>query len=222
MIRYTRWGAGVLCALLALAVVVLAPHMTSAQPLTQAVGPIQGISGTQFNFQGNGFQPGEKIGFWLNSPSGVSIGSNSYITVADGNGQASWSWIAPNPAVTGYWSLVAVGIISKQAHIIPFQIQSTPDAPGTTMPEAAIQPTSGVPGTVLAFYGQNFKNHDRVTYWFNTPSQAIYSGNTIGTNGAGRADSSWTIPVNAQAGTWTIVIYGREAGLTYVVPFTVT
>lgn len=102
----------------------------SAGPIDTTVDanmiPMEGSAGTTFDFYSFGFDAKERVGFWLNAPDGsIESDDKAYVTTANGEGRADWSWSAPEDAMPGLWTLVARGVDSEyeQVFIIPITNQ---------------------------------------------------------------------------------------------------
>jgi hypothetical protein len=96
-----------------------------APPETSRVIDVQprvGPPGTLFQFVGRDFDGDEEIGYWLNAPDGRIISSRGYRADAD-DGDATWSWRAPEDAMRGRWQMVARGSDSNIERVIFFEVR---------------------------------------------------------------------------------------------------
>ncbi len=86
------------------------------------VSPTSGPPGTQFNFAADGFEDGERIGYWLNTPTGI-LADPGFFFDAEDDGDARWNWRAPSGVTPGVYEMVARGNESQVEHVIPFTIE---------------------------------------------------------------------------------------------------
>jgi hypothetical protein len=94
-----------------------------APGITGVVPPV-GVAGGTFTFYATGFQPGERVGYWLNVPTGAVLPLDDRHHYADGAGQFSVIWQSPAYVPTGTWQLVAQGTRSGVVQVLTFQISS--------------------------------------------------------------------------------------------------
>jgi hypothetical protein len=85
------------------------------------VAPPAAPAGASFAFFAIGFQHGERVGFWVNTPDGRVLGSDDYAVLAYRE-RADWTWQAPANAQPGTWQMVVRGQRSGVQHVIPFVI----------------------------------------------------------------------------------------------------
>jgi hypothetical protein len=80
-----------------------------------------GVGGTTFEFFSAGFEGGERVGYWANVPDGTVVAGSDYVTFANDEGRADWSWTAPEDAMPGLWTVVARGEASgyEQVFLVP-------------------------------------------------------------------------------------------------------
>lgn len=202
---------------------------------SQNVNPREGSFGTRFDFFATGFQAGEAVGYWATAPSGAVLASNNEV-YANENGRVDWQWVAPNDIEVGAWSIVAQGktsgtLRSLQIQIIAPAATAVPTAEPTAVPPAEptavptseppsnpdngqnVSPRFGSIGTVFNFYATGFKAGESVGYWATSPSGVtVPSNQEVIANSDGRADWSWSSPIDAESGTWLIVAQGKESG----------
>lgn len=101
---------------------------TPAQPaITASVNPPVGAPGTTFTFTANGYEEGERVGYWLTAPDS-SITRFDQELVGDGKGTITWTWTAPADAPRGLWQMVARSSQSDKVqndvqHIVRFTVQ---------------------------------------------------------------------------------------------------
>jgi hypothetical protein len=87
------------------------------------VEPRSGAAGTTFAFAATGFAAGERVGYWLNAPTGAVIAIDDYDHYANGDGRFDARWGALADAAPGTWQLVAQGATSGVLHVIAFDIR---------------------------------------------------------------------------------------------------
>jgi len=241
-----RWRSVRLVSILALTLLVMVgiitvPHMAGAmyqafENSTLSVEPAIGNPGTDFTFSAGGFKAGEAVTFWANDPSTLVHSSEDSSTAADSTGQVAWNWTAPAPALDGQWSMVAEGTSSGVQQVIFFKIENgtvteqTPievdaeESPqGDPETNAYADPQSGTPGTVFTFYASGFDDNERVSYWANDPSLTVYSenGNHVGADN-GTVSWSWTAPLDAVNGQWSMVAEGMESHVQRIIIFEIS
>jgi len=107
---------------------VLSFQVTDA-PGSPAVGitgvvPAVGGVGSTFTFYATGFKAGERVGYWLNAPTGAVLPLDDGDHYADGSGQFSVMWQSPSYAPAGTWQLVTQGTRSGIVQVLTFQISS--------------------------------------------------------------------------------------------------
>lgn len=90
---------------------------------TTSVTPSVGTLGTTFVFAAAGFHDGERIGYWLNAPTGGILPLDDLRHYADQNGRFELQWTAPPFAATGKWQLVVQGTSSGIGYVIPFEVR---------------------------------------------------------------------------------------------------
>jgi hypothetical protein len=88
-----------------------------------SVGPAAGGAGTTFVFAAYGFAPGERVGYWLNMPTGSVMKLDDSTHYADTDGEFNLSWLAPAGTAPGEWQLVAQGSQSGVLQIVAFEIR---------------------------------------------------------------------------------------------------
>lgn len=91
---------------------------------TPAVGvtPGRGRAGTLFRFFAEGLQGREGVIFWVNRPDGRAEKATPE-KVGVNDGRVDWSWIAPDDAPPGQWSMVVRGVSSGIERVVLFEIQ---------------------------------------------------------------------------------------------------
>jgi len=91
----------------------------SASPSSSNIEPKAAAAGTQFHAYARGFQGGEPISIWLNTPSGVQALDGSFS--ANGAGEV-WPEFSSDGLVPGSYGLVIYGRSSGQTLVVPFVI----------------------------------------------------------------------------------------------------
>lgn len=86
------------------------------------VVPGRGRAGTLFQFFAEGLQGREGLIFWVNRPDGRAEKVTAE-RVAINDGRAEWSWIAPDDAPPGQWSMVVRGVSSGIERVVLFEIR---------------------------------------------------------------------------------------------------
>jgi hypothetical protein len=208
---------------------LLAPHPATAQdeiPQPEQmnnVSPAVGSANTEFAFYAVGFDDGEKVDVWLNTPFGIPIDAEvEELYEANGNGRADWVWEAPEDVAPGMWQMVAQGRESMVLHVIPFEIQPGVNT-GAEAPigeeQSNVSPREGYPNTTFAFYASGFDPDEDVEIWLHTPNwmRIDLEDDYYVAPPSGRVDWTWTAPLNARPGTWHMVIQGPETK--HVLPF---
>ena len=159
------------------------------QPETNVL-PAAGLPGTMFSFYATGFDGEEPVVYWFNSTDGSVYGDPARYVTYSYQGRADWTWRAPDNATPGIW--VAVVQSNRDAHrqnfqqTISFEIlpaeqppadssaeQPFPE-PSADSPGAAVEPAEGPPSTRFSFYATDFKDNEKVAYWFNAPDGQVY------------------------------------------------
>src|SRR5215211_5962708 len=156
----------VLLALLAL------PSAARAQAPALAPDKPSVATGQSIIFTGTGFARGERVVTWATAPDQAVIGGET--AVAKGaEGRIKVSFRVPKDAIGGRWALTAFGRTSMTPVVATFDVQGrTADI---TMPQAAVAPASGPPGTRFAFAALGFKSKEKVSYWFTGPDGLIHA-----------------------------------------------
>jgi hypothetical protein len=106
----------------------VAPFQVAAAPGNPSAGPNSaeptvGSAAATFAFSAYGFANGERVGYWLNAPTGSIIPIDDRAHYADSDGEFNVNWLAPAGAAPGGWQLVAQGSQSGVLQIISFEIR---------------------------------------------------------------------------------------------------
>ncbi|MCS6940537.1 MAG: hypothetical protein RMJ55_07270 [Roseiflexaceae bacterium] len=203
-------------ALVALAALIApgASRIAAAQsfPPPARVYPSSGQAGTRFDFLADGFQSGEQIDIWVNTPDGRALparpDSELQRRVAR-DGRAAWSWTSPDDAQPGTWSLVARGQRSGAVRVGLFTILPLP-APAA--PDVNAHPAAGRPGTRFVFFAAGFAPDDPIGFFLTAPDgeerlTAVEQPRIFN----GRVDWAWTAPDDAAPGVWRFRVRGGNS-----------
>lgn len=169
-----------------------------------SVTPTEGVPGVRFIFTAPGFKgaglkddaknsPGERISYWVNLPNGQIISTERHegkgadddtikpLEVrADGYGDVTIRWTAPDNALPGPYSLVMHGQDSNNQVAIPFTIHKDG---WQTVVQTDVTPKEGPAGTSFRFVATGFEDAidtadrrgEQVAYWFNAPDGTVIS-----------------------------------------------
>lgn len=100
------------------------PPPSETPGVTSNVNPRAGNPGTRFAFMANGFQAGEPVGVWVNTPEGQPLPiSPEQLNPANQDGRADWFWTAPSYFRPGTWQMLARGTRSGLQRTIVFEIR---------------------------------------------------------------------------------------------------
>jgi hypothetical protein len=239
---------------------VFAQRMVAPQ-----VTPTEGVPGVRFVFTAPGFQGaglkdnadnslGERISYWINLPNGQIIsteiqkGSGAdddavkpLMTRANGKGEATIYWTAPEDAIAGPYSLVMRGTTSDKEIKLPFTVH--PDGWQTEV-QKNVTPEVGPAGSSFQFIATGFddaidsrdRRGEQVAYWFNTPDGKVIGTEKLGEkNDRGNdtrpllhyADQDgvvnlvWVAPANLAPGRYSAVFHGLSSQRQVVMYFTI-
>ncbi len=190
--------------------------------LPALVYPSSGQAGTRFDFLADGFQSGERIDIWVNTPDGRALparpDSELQRRVAR-DGRAAWSWTAPKDAQPGNWSLVARGQRSGVVRVGVFIILPPPTP---SAPDVNAYPATGRPGTRFVFFAAGFAPDDPIGFFLTAPGGeetpvAVEQPRIFN----GRVDWAWTAPDNAAPGVWRFRVVGGNSRFEQTLTFTV-
>jgi hypothetical protein len=197
------------------------------------VRPECGPGGTQFEFSGTGFQPGENVGIYVTAPDQSVIPADFQVE-ADSNGNVGGVFLSTTRAFPlGIYAVTYEGTSSHRTGIAYFKVIGTAPTPtvppGTTPVPVACDtsgnkngeavPSSARPGDVINFTARGFKPGERVSYWFTLPNGDV-GGTTEPTEGLVRPngvvgplplriDQSF---VDLGTGTWALTFQGETSG----------
>ena len=175
--------------------------------------PTQGLPTTTFTFRADGYNHGEQIGIWINSPSGKIAKLPSIIT--NDNGSASWHWTAPADAEIGTWVMVGQGHDSGVSNTISIDVIAV-------AANGSVDPTEGAPGTTFTFTARGYLPNEHIGIWANTPSRNVIDANpNISSDANGVATWQWTAPTNAEGGTWRMTAQGNNSRVSNSIAFSI-
>lgn len=201
-----------------------------------SVTPQISVRGQRFTFTAEGFQPGEKVGVWINVPDGT-VKTLNFQVEANAEGAIASDQLAYQSdaeAPLGIWSFVAQGITSEHTAVGYFRILESPFAllpevePGPSIPpnvNARVQPTEGPPGTIFFFdAGGFFANEPVKIEIFNPQEQPIAGNLNVVADARGRISDAGvyylTLP-DAPGGVYSFVATGERSQVVARAYFTV-
>ncbi len=85
--------------------------------------------------------------------------------------------------------------------------------------EQAVEPSSGILGTVFAFFATGFAPGEMVSYWATDPDGRVYEGDQVKATFSTRADWYWQAPSSGKAGYWVMVARGTASQVERVIFF---
>jgi hypothetical protein len=85
------------------------------------IEPKNAVAGTQFHAYARGFQGGEQVSIWLNTPGGVEELDGSFLTNSAGE---VWPEFSSDELAPGSYGLVIYGRSSGQTVVVPFVINA--------------------------------------------------------------------------------------------------
>jgi hypothetical protein len=203
-------------------------------PRDATINPNCGPIGTVFQIRIFGFQPNERISFWLTLPSGEVAGTPEPLDV--GNHPGSLNDTFPSeilegfPDAFGIWAITYQGDSSGHQSIVWFKITPDPNqtpTPGPTTPPNAttcddipasqnmtISPSNcGRAGTQFRFLGRGFQPGEDVGVYVTAPDQSVVGAPfQITADGTGAAG---TVQLNTQPnfplGVWAMTMEGTSS-----------
>jgi hypothetical protein len=156
------------------------------------------------------------------------------------DGSAAWSWMAPSDAALGSYLMTARGEQSGVERQVAFELKSSVPAISPASGEATVSPQSGRAGGTFTFVATGFRGNldgdddshgERVAYWVILPDGRVIDQELneddedeptpyiARTDEDGRAQWEWTAPVDAPAGSYTLVARGLSSGLEHSIVF---
>lgn len=201
---------------------IYTPGSAAAQSIPATVYPPAAEAGARFDFLADGFQSGEQIDIWVNTPDGLAIPARPDSELqrrVSRDGRAAWSWTAPSDAQPGVWSMVARGQRSGAVRVGVWTILPPP-APAA--PDSNVHPATGRPGTRFVFFAAGFAPDDPIGFFLMAPSGeetlvAVEQPRIFN----GRVDWAWTAPDQTVPGVWRFRVVGGNSRFERIVTFTV-
>ncbi|MDZ4722178.1 MAG: hypothetical protein SH847_27255 [Roseiflexaceae bacterium] len=187
----------------------------------------EGGKDTTYRIDGEGFRPGERVRFLLDSPE-QRVSSLDPQPLADVNGSISYAGVrfGARDFSNGRWFVTAQGQTSGRAAIGVLQIggggQPGPQ-PGTGGPGVRLSPGSGTFGQAFLVQGEGFQSGEKIALWLTAPDQSVRgiddqpeadkNGSITGQNVKITADNTF------RTGVWFLTAQGRVSGRTAVGQF---
>jgi hypothetical protein len=171
-------------------------------------------------FTATGYDPGEEIAFWVNTPHETvpPIANGDDELFANSDGTVTWQWAIPADAVAGRWVMVAMGRNEQMQQAIPFYV--TQAGPGAGAPEGAVEPTVAVPGEQFRFTASGFKPEELIGYWVTSPAGEVRSNNKqVYADAAGNISFRWRSADSDVNGRWLMTIEGSNSLKQIQIPF---
>jgi hypothetical protein len=209
--------------------------------VNQTVTPRCGERGTTFAFSGGGFQPGELVGVYATRPDG-SVNGAPFQVEADSAGVVDGVTLGTgSSSQLGIWANTFEGTSSGHHSIGYFKVidraaaQPTPTTPSAQGCDTSgnrngsATPSSGRPGTVIAFRATGFRPDEAVSYWFTLPNGVVVGTSEPVPPGLVNPDGSiGPLPIQITSsmvalaeGRWAITFQGASSGHTAVIYFCV-
>src|SRR5262245_25888815 len=206
------------------------PPSKNAQVLPQAGQP-----GDVFFFNAFGFQPGENVAIWLNTPDGSIVGADFQVK-ADARGtiaDAQIGYRTGESSPLGVWSFVAQGITSEKQAVGYFLLiggvlgRNPPPEPGVPPNvDARAEPNAGRAGTIFFFDAWGFKPGEEVELTIvasdGTKLDAGFDVNADDKGSIGYAGLYFVSEVYYPLGLWSFVAKGKDSGKTSTAYFVLT
>jgi hypothetical protein len=209
------------------------PASKNARVLPQAGQP-----GEVFFFGAIGFNAGESVGVWVNSPDGSIIGAQ-FQARADSRGtinDAGISFGTSADSPLGIWSFVAQGVSSGKQAIGYFLLiggalgrAPTPPEAGPGVPpnvDARADPKAGKAGTIFFFDAFGFKAGEEVSMVIvASDGTTINAGFTVKADdkgGIGYAGLYYVTEPYYPLGLWKFVATGKDSGKVSTAYFVLT
>jgi hypothetical protein len=200
--------------------------------------PQAGQPGEVFFFGAIGFNAGESVGIWVNSPDGSIIGAQ-FQTRADSRGtinDAGISFGTSADSPLGVWSFVAQGVSSGKQAVGYFLLiggalgrAPAPPEAGPGVPpnvDARAEPKAGKAGTIFFFDAFGFKAGEEVSMVIvASDGTTIDAGFTVKADdkgGIGYAGLYYVTEPYYPLGLWKFVATGKESGKVSTAYFVLT
>jgi len=153
-----------------------------------------------------GYKDKEGIEGWATDPSGVAFGG-SYTYADSQGGRALVTFLPPEDAMNGYWSMTARGESSALQATTSFLMFNGVDQ-ANAVPYLTAIPSSAPAGQMFTFAARGFDPGEEISYSINGPGKkfTVLHGPTADMNG--EVIIEWTAPDNAFPGTWSMSLRG--------------
>jgi hypothetical protein len=200
------------------------------------VVPQAGQPGEVFFFDATGFNPGEKVGVWANSPDGAIYGAPFQAT-ADSRGSITQiNFGTDDSTPLGVWSFVAQGIDSGKQAVGYFLLiqgalgraEPAPAAQQGVPPnvDARADPSAGKAGTIFFFDAFGFKAGEEVSLTIvasdGTKIDAGFTVNADDQGSIGYAGLYYVTEPYYPLGLWSFVAQGKTSGKVSTAYFVLT
>jgi len=209
------------------------PPSKNARVLPQAGQP-----GQDFFFTALGFNAGEQVGIWVNSPDGAIIGA-TFQARADSRGtlnDANLSFGTGDDSPLGVWSFVAQGVDSGKQAVgyflliggalgrLPAPAAAQPGVPPNV--DARSDPAAGKAGTIFFFDAFGFRTGEEVSMLIvASDGTEIDAGFTVKADergGIGYAGLYFVTEPYYPLGLWRFVAKGKDSGKVSTAYFVLT
>ncbi len=192
-----------------------------AQDITLVPEQIQVAAGSDIRFFGNNFGDKERVAWWTTDPSGAVLGGQ-YVRASGGYMEIVFA--VPEDALGGRWAITAYGEETQSPVIATFDVAGrvpNPDDPNDF--QAKVAPPAGPAGTQFMFAATGLDDNEDVSYWVTEPGGSVFATFPKGAvaDETGRVDLTYTVPINAQSGTWVMTMQGYDSGVSRAVRFDV-
>jgi hypothetical protein len=200
------------------------------------VVPQAGQPGDVFFFDATGFNAGEKVGIWANSPDGAIYGA-PFQSTADARGSITQiSFGTDESTPLGVWSFVAQGIDSGKQAVGYFLLiqgalgraEPAPAAQPGVPPnvDARADPSAGKAGTIFFFDAFGFKAGEEVSLTIvasdGTKIDAGFTVNADDQGSIGYAGLYYVTETYYPLGLWSFVAQGKTSGKVSTAYFVLT
>ncbi len=203
------------------------PDACSGIPGSQntTITPICGPQGTDFAFEGRGFQPGEDVGIYVTEPSQAVFGA-PFQETADSAGTVSGIGLQTDRTFDpGIWAVTMEGTTTHNKAIGYFKI--TGPGPGAT-PNPGDTSCSNVPtsqnmqilpsncarvGTQFIFNGRGFQPGESIGVYVTAPDQSVFGApfQTTANSSGGTNLVTFSTQPSFPLGVWAITMEGTTS-----------